>query len=633
MKGNITVSIQKKVLIYFLIMFGIVSAGVAIYMINAQKVTQKLSLSVLSKDVVSLLDNLSFYTTDIQQGKMENLVAFKSDIEKVEQFMSILKQGGEFSSEGHLYRLESVQSAHQKEFKKILAEWEEFKNLGMSISPRMANTAGAEKVLIIKEKNEFIRTGFELLLASMLDSVSKSEKIYSYLLLITVFSVVVGLLLGYNFVLNTAIKPLGKITSVSKSLALGESIEELPERSKDEIGNLFRSINLLNKNLTIISDFANAIGNGNFEVNFEPRGDKDMLGHALLNMRNNLRKVALEDSKRNWTNENLAYFGELLRVQHENLDELSYRVINKLVDCMEANQGGFFLLSEDGHQLELKSAFAYEKRKYLQKVVNSDEGLVGQCLQEAKPIYLKEIPEDYMEITSGLGGSRPSSVLLLPLLYNDVGYGVIELSSFTEIDEHKIKFAEVVAEDIASSLSILKANEKTKTLLRESQEKNEHRKVQEKQMREQLTELESSREQWHKKEQELNLKYNRFKYLADDAPVGLLVLKMDKKVAYHNAYIEKFYKSKGIYIGNDISITQLVPSNELKDWHASFENARSGEVVTKIVNWKHIKNHDIYLQVMITINKNLNSELEGNGAFNGWIVRINDITHLQPVRW
>ena len=613
-------------------MSAIIATGVMVYVLNANKVSQKLALSVLSKDVASLLDNLSFYTIDIQRGKMDNLVAFKSDIEKLDQYLGIFINGGEFSSEGHLYRLRSYKY-YQKEMSKIMTDWEEFKQLGLSISSQSSHTAGTEKVLILKEKNEFIKTGFKLLSAAILDEVGKIEKVFTYLLLVVVLSALVGLILGYNFIFNTTIKPMGKITSLSASMALGETIEELPERTNDEVGNLFRSINLLNKNLAIVSDFANAIGNSNFEVNFEPRGEKDLLGHALLNMRNNLKKVALEDSKRNWTNENLAYFGELLRIQHENLEELSYRVINKLVDCMEANQGGFFLLSEDGKQLELKSAFAYEKRKFLEKVVDSDEGLVGQCLQEGRPIYLKEIPKDYMEITSGLGGSRPSSLLLLPLLYNDVGYGVIELSSFAEIDEYKIKFAEVVAEDIASSLSILKANEKTKVLLRESQEKNEYRKIQEKEMREQLTELESSREQWQRKEKELHLKFARFKNLVNDLPVGVMVLRIDKKVAYFNAYMGNFYKSKGIYIGNDISVTQILPSHELRNWHIFFERARNGEVVEEIVNWKHIKNQDIYLQVTVTANKNVDADLKRDSAFDGWIVRISDITDMHPIRW
>ena len=46
---------------------------------------------------------------------------------------------------------------------------------------------------------------------------------------------------------------------------------------------------------------------------FKPLSAHDVLGNALINMRDNLSKVAEDDKKRNWATEGMAKFGEILR--------------------------------------------------------------------------------------------------------------------------------------------------------------------------------------------------------------------------------------------------------------------------------------------------------------------------------
>lgn len=185
----------------------------------------------------------------------------------------------------------------------------------------------------------------------------------------------------------------------------------------------------------------------------------------------------------------------------------------------------------------------------------------------------------------------------------------------------------MVAEDIASSLSVLKANEKTKELLTESQLKNEKRKSNELQMSQKLAELEVSAEQWKNKETELVKRESKLANIIEAAPYCLLIITPSKKVEYFNSYLADFFKQKGIFVAKDISVLQLLPTNEIKLWDKYFEQSRKGEVITDILNWRHIQGFDIYLQIMI--NK-IEAE-EGN--FEGWVIRINEISYLHPVRW
>jgi len=54
-------------------------------------------------------------------------------------------------------------------------------------------------------------------------------------------------------------------------------------------------------------------------------------------------------------------------------------------------------------------------RKFLQKKIKIGEGLAGNCVQEKQTVYLRDVPKNYMEIKSGLGGSAPRSLLIVPL--------------------------------------------------------------------------------------------------------------------------------------------------------------------------------------------------------------------------
>ncbi|MBT28120.1 MAG: hypothetical protein CMO01_00560 [Thalassobius sp.] len=623
---NNNVSIQKKILIFFILMLCIILVGALVFWYNNKKSDQQFAMAMLLKECYLVVDKVNLYSNELmEQEKSISFTSLRGELDKLDDYFFLLKDGGHFALNDKFLHIESVSGSHREELHKLLNRWDTYKSLLLTLTDN--NSYSVSKKLLIDEKQKLIIEELDIFSNLLLTDVEQEENISSYILLIVVFSAFTGLFLGYHFILNTAIKPLKRITKTTRTLAFGQNVEVFPEDKKDEIGQLYKSVNLLNINLTKVSNFANDIGNGNFEATFEARSKNDLLGHALLDMRNNLKKVVHEDQKRNWANKNLADFAELLRIHSENLEELSYKIVARLVYCLKANQGGFFLLSEDGDKLELKGSYAYNKRKYIEKVIDSTHGLTGQCLQEGKPIYLKEIPQDYMEITSGLGGARPSSLLLLPLIENDNGYGVIEISSIEEMDDYKIKFAEMVAEDIASSLSVLKANEKTKELLTESQLKNEKRKSNELQMSQKLAELEVSAEQWKNKETELVKRESKLANIIEAAPYCLLIITPSKKVEYFNSYLADFFKQKGIFVAKDISVLQLLPTNEIKLWDKYFEQSRKGEVITDILNWRHIQGFDIYLQIMI--NK-IEAE-EGN--FEGWVIRINEISYLHPVRW
>jgi putative methionine-R-sulfoxide reductase with GAF domain len=225
---------------------------------------------------------------------------------------------------------------------------------------------------------------------------------------------------------------------------------------------------------------------------------------ALKENLNKLEASQKEERERQWANEGLAKCISIIRNQQDS-KVLGNELISFIVKYLNANQGGLFLLNDDNPDqpfLQLVAAYAYERKKYLQKRVELGEGLLGQAFLEKEYVYLTRVPKEYVNITSGLGEATPTTLLLVPLQFNEQVIGIIELASFHEFSEFQIGFVEQLGENIASNFQTIKTNEKTRTLLEVSQQQTEEMKSQEEEMRQNMEELSATQEEMSRKEQE-----------------------------------------------------------------------------------------------------------------------------------
>jgi PAS domain S-box-containing protein len=237
---------------------------------------------------------------------------------------------------------------------------------------------------------------------------------------------------------------------------------------------------------------------------------KDPLGNALLNLREYMihskaeqEKRRIEEEQRNWVTHGLAQFGEILRRSNDNLEELSYNIIRYLVNYMKINQGGVFLISEhkNGEKyFEMMACVAFDRKKHADKVLNWGEGLIGRCGLEKETILITDVPNDYINITSGLGEANPGTILLVPLKTNDELFGVIELASFQILQPFEVELVEKSAESIAATISTVKNNIQTNKLLRETQIQAEKMAQQEEELRQNLEEMRATQEESDRRE-------------------------------------------------------------------------------------------------------------------------------------
>lgn len=328
---------------------------------------------------------------------------------------------------------------------------------------------------------------------------SNFKKLINTTSVLGVVLLIIGFVLAFS-ISGTITKPLNYLRDVIDRLGNGDLVKiEIDKVSNDEIGDMATSLSSMAEGFGEITIFAENIGDGKYDSEFKPLSESDMLGNALLEMRANLKKVAEEDKKRNWATSGLAKFGDILRSYNDNFEKLADEIISNLVKYINANQGALFIIENDDaaseeSYMELAACYAWDKKKFLEKKIYKGEGLSGQAWIEGDVIYLTEVPNDYVSITSGLGEANPRSVLIVPLKLNDEIHGVIEMASFREYEEFEIEFIEHIAENIASTISSVKVNERTQKLLEESTMMTEQMRAQEEEMRQNMEELQATQE-------------------------------------------------------------------------------------------------------------------------------------------
>lgn len=263
----------------------------------------------------------------------------------------------------------------------------------------------------------------------------------------------------------------------------------------------------------LVLNFVENLRKDNFEAALQLNEENDTLAKSLLRLRDYLIKSKkdveqrrVEEEQRNWVTQGLAQFGEILRKESDNLEDLSYNIINYLVDYMKINQAGFYLLnnlSKKEKYFELTACVAYDRKKFTDKRINWEEGLIGRCALEMETIYMTDVPNNYLNITSGLGEANPRSILIVPLKTNDEIYGVLEMASFKEFDDYEIEFVEKTAESIALTISSVQNTIRTTKLLKETQNQAERMSQQEEELRQNLEEMQATQEESDRREVEM----------------------------------------------------------------------------------------------------------------------------------
>jgi len=384
-------------------------------------------------------------------------------------------------------------------------------------------------------------------------------------------------------------------------ISIGQKESKFEISNNDELSKINKNTNQIIDYLNNIEKLCIDLKNENYEISDELISENDVITNTIkelkidLKQRKSKEKIQRRESDiKQWANAGIAKFIDIVRLNNDNINKLSYAVISNVVKYLNAIQGGMYLLKDNNNFLELNSCYAYDKQRIIQKEISIDSGLLGRVVKEKKYLYITEIPDNYMSITSGLGEAPPKFLLICPLIFDNIVLGVIEIASLNNFENYQIEFLEEISESIALTISNLKINQRTELLLRKSQDQSRLVEEQKSEMQKNIQQLQILKDETDKREIEM---HNIFKAINSTA----LVAEFDingKIITMNDKFLQGINQSKDQIIGKyhkDFT-TMNSDSLEYKQLWLDLSKAKPRSIIEAI----HFDNTTIWLSQTFT---------------------------------
>ncbi|MGF7048329.1 CheY-like chemotaxis protein/HAMP domain-containing protein [Paenibacillus sp. DS2015] len=289
---------------------------------------------------------------------------------------------------------------------------------------------------------------------------------YARSIQITTAIMVVGLLLGLGiimWIIPSITKGLNVINMMISSFGKGKikTIRRIQITSKDEIGEVAH----------VFKEMA-----------------EDIEEKQQLEM-----KYLQRQKDQNWLGSHTSQVTELLRGVHS-LEHLSQTFISEFTPVLGAHYGAVYIQGDPNHPNRLSAYGTYASSGGLlaKEDVEIGEGLIGQSAMDKKPIYINEVPVDYMSIESGLGSSSPVSLVVYPILFEHELLGVVELASFESFSPLQRELISQLTSSLGIVINNISRRLRVEELLRESQALTEELQCQSEELQTQQEELRKS---------------------------------------------------------------------------------------------------------------------------------------------
>ena len=316
--------------------------------------------------------------------------------------------------------------------------------------------------------------------------------------------------------------------------------------------------------------FVKEIEHGNLDATLDSEhgADQDVLASSLTSMRDQMKQFANEEKQRNWVTQGLAQFVDILRSKNDHLAELTDNIIRNLIKYLNANQGALYILKDNNPKevyLEMAACYAYNRKKHLNNRIELGQGMAGQVVLEKSTLYMTDVPNDFMRITSGLGEALPRNLVIVPLKIDQTVFGVIEIASFEKILPHQIEFVEKLGESIASTISSVKISERTRQLLGESQQRAEEMRAQEEEMRQNMEELAATQEEMHRVLKEVQENEAYVNEILNASKDSIFTVDRDIKLISWNKAFSSGLEAMGFQIEKGFEILSIFSYDKKKE--------------------------------------------------------------------
>ncbi len=183
-----------------------------------------------------------------------------------------------------------------------------------------------------------------------------------------------------------------------------------------------------------------------------------------------LQDVARKAERMRWVSERTAEISA--RVQAiEKFDVFANVLMEQLTPMSDAHTGLLYVYDQPRRRFVFQGGWGTSDPEMVLSGFDSNDGLLGQCATDGKPILVTNPPTDGLRIQSALLDATPTWVRILPVMAPTGGaaLGVIELASVAPLSQRQDDLLGAVLPLVALNLEILQRNEHARELLFQTQ--------------------------------------------------------------------------------------------------------------------------------------------------------------------
>ena len=359
---------------------------------------------------------------------------------------------------------------------------------------------------------------------------------------------------------NEQIRVLSRLNSNNSAyeMSLGEG-RQLSDQAEVLISGLIAEYELSN---AMNRELGNRGYNENFFLILAALALSTFLGviFSFFMIRNVLNVISDSTELNNrsqWTKTGQAEMSKVM-VAGPALAELSNSIIISLAKYVGASIGVIYL-ADDENSFTQAGSFAYSQGKHVSQTIKSGEGTVGQAISDASTIVTSDLPDDYIQINSGLGAAVPRHLMVVPLKLQGRVTGAIEIGSFNPFTELQVEFVELVSDAIAIAVRAGQNQERLSNLFDESQTQSEELQAQQEELRNFNEELEDKTESLQQQKKEIEASNVSLKQAQTELEEQARELKMS------NAYKSQFLANMSHELRTPLNSMLLLSKSLMSD--------------------------------------------------------------------
>ncbi len=214
------------------------------------------------------------------------------------------------------------------------------------------------------------------------------------------------------------------------------------------------------------------------------------------------QRKQLED--RLWLDSTLTQFDDLLRLNfNKSLADFSDVIIFHISKLLGAVRSSFFTVDNEAGLITVSGTYGTLIKNMKAHQFEVGEGPVGQAVKSKEILYFDDLPMHNAVVQTSLASINSTFLIIIPLIFNEVVYGVVELSILKRPEDKYLDLLTRLSKNVASMLQSIQTNQKTKKLLQEAQQQAEMLRAQEEEMRQNMEELTATQEEMERKQKEL----------------------------------------------------------------------------------------------------------------------------------